>query len=162
LFRIKAVCSEEIEARVSQSDAYAFFLDAANFVSFLPNLESVAPERDGSWRWTISAEVPKLGVMRVPFRVTRAETPPARVEYAPALAERENYLRCAALLTALGPALTRVKVSQTIDLRRRDAKSLHTLAGLVGETRISAETQKQMSLKLREFMRAVKIKLEAA
>lgn len=162
MFRVKANCSEEIEVQASQQDVYGFLLDTANFVSFLPNLESIVPERDGSWRWTICAEVPKLGLMRVPFRVTRTDAPPSRLEYAPALAERENYLRCVALFTALGPALTRVKVSQTIDLRRRDGKALHALAGLVGETRISAETQKQMSLKLREFIRAVKAKLETA
>ena len=160
LFRIKANCSEQIEARVSQQDAYAFFSDAANFVAFLPNLESVTNERDDVVRWTIRAEVPTLGMLRVAFRVSRTDAPPNRIEFAPALIERENYLRCVATFTELGPALTRIKIAQTIDLRRRDAKLLHVLAAVIGPTRISAETEKQLARKLREFLQAAKTKLE--
>jgi hypothetical protein len=160
MFRIKADCNEEIEIKISQAEAFSWFGDAANFVSLLPNLESVTTERDGSLRWTIRADVPTLGAMRVPFRVTRADTPPSRIEFVPALAERQNYLRCVATFAALGPALTRVKVTQTVDLRRSDAKLLHVMAAVVGATRISAETQKQMSAKLREFLRAARRQLE--
>ena len=162
MFRIKADCNEEIEAKISQADAYAWFSDTANFVALLPNLESVTPERDGSLKWTIAADVPTLGVMRVPFRVSRHDAPPNRIEFVPALAERQNYLRCVATFAALGPALTRVKITQTVDLRRAEAKSLHVLAAVVGSARISAETQKQMSAKLREFLQAARIRLEKA
>jgi hypothetical protein len=160
MFRIKADCREEIEARVSQQDAYEWFRDHRNFVALLPSLESVTPERDGSLCWMLRADVPGIGVMRVPFRVTCTDAPPIRIEYAPALIERQNYLRCVASFTAIAPALTLIKITQTLDLRRSNAKFLHVMAAVVGEARISAETQKQMALRLREFLQAARKQLE--
>jgi hypothetical protein len=162
MFRIKATCNAEIEARISRTDAYEWFHDHRNFVALLPSLESITPERDGVVCWTIRAEVPTVGVLRVPFRVTRTDTPPARIEYAPALTERQNYLRCVASFTAAGPASTLIKISQTLDLRRANARLLHVMAAVVGEARLSAETQKQMSAKLHEFLQAARQRLEKA
>lgn len=159
MFRLKADCSEETEIRCDIERVYDFFSAARNWVTLLPSLESLTPERDGNWRWTVRADVPMLGPMRVPFRVQRAEMPVTRIEYTPALGETQNYLRCVAALSTVEGWGTRIKISQALELRRTDARALHPLAALAGEARISAEIQRQMTLKLREFFRAVRLQL---
>ena len=159
MFRVKADCNAQIEIKCSQSSTYDFFSEARNWVALLPSLESLTAERDGAWRWTVRAEVPMLGAMRVPFRVERAEIAPSRIEYTPAPGEQQNYLRCVAAFSELG-LTTRISVAQALELRRAEARALHPLAAMAGATRIGAEVQRQMAVKLQEFLQAVRTRLE--
>ena len=159
MFRIKAECSEQIEVKTSLERAREFFGELRNFVDLMPGIEAITNEANGIKKWLVRAEVPMLGPMRAAFAVELTEDLPTRIEWSPAQTENKNYLRYAAVFEERGAA-TLVKIIQRVEMRRKDAKELHLLAGLVGENRISAEMEKYVKEMIRTFVQRARTKLE--
>jgi carbon monoxide dehydrogenase subunit G len=159
VFRIKAEYSEQIEVKTSLERAREFFGELRNFVDLMPGIEAITNEANGIKKWLVRADVPMLGPMRAAFAVELTEDLPTRIEWSPAQTENKNYLRYAAVFEERGAA-TLVKVIQRVEMRRKDAKELHLLAGLVGENRISAEMEKYVKEMIRTFVQRARTKLE--
>jgi carbon monoxide dehydrogenase subunit G len=159
VFRIKAEYSEQIEVKTSLERAREFFGELRNFVDLMPGIEAITNEANGIKKWLVRADVPMLGPMRAAFAVELTEDLPTRIEWSPAQTENKNYLRYAAVFEERGAA-TLVKIIQRVEMRRKDAKELHLLAGLVGENRISAEMEKYVKEMIRTFVQRARTKLE--
>jgi len=160
VFRIKAEYSEQLEVKTSIERAREFFGDIRNFVDLMPGIEAITNEANGIKRWLVRTEVPLLGSMRAAFAVELTEDLPTRIEWSPAQIENKNYLKCAAIFEDLG-ASTLVRIVQRVELRRKHAKELHLMAGLVGENRISAELEKRVTEMIRTFIQRAQARLEA-
>ncbi|MBA2339795.1 MAG: hypothetical protein H0V88_05330, partial [Pyrinomonadaceae bacterium] len=76
--------------------------------------------------------------------------------------EKQNLLRYSAEFEPINGERTRVRVVQDVELRRENAKELHTFAGWIGEKRISDEMQKGVGAMMRKFLQKAQAKLEAA
>jgi hypothetical protein len=159
VFRIKAEHSEQIEVKTSLERAREFFGELRNFVDLMPGIEAITNEANGIKKWLVRAEVPMLGPMRAAFAVELTEDLPTRIEWSPAQTESKNYLRYAAVFEERGTA-TLVKIIQRVEMRRKDAKELHLLAGLVGENRISAEMEKHVKEMICTFVQRARAQLE--
>jgi carbon monoxide dehydrogenase subunit G len=160
VFRIKAEYTEQLELNTSIERAREFFGELRNFVELMPGIESIKAEAAGAVRWIVRTDVPVIGAMRAVFAVELTEDSPDRVEWSPATFERKNYLRYAANFVERSASKTLVRITQHVELRRQQAKELHMLAGLVGESRISAEMQKQVADMIRVFLRRAQERLE--
>ncbi len=160
MFRIKAEYSEQILVRASVDRAREFFGELRNFAELMPGIESIRREAGGVMRWMVRAEVPALGTMRAAFAVELTEDRPERLEWSPAPIENKNYLRYAAIFEPRGARATLVRIAQHVELRRKHAKELHLLAGLVGEGRISAEMQKRVTEMIKTFLERARVRLE--
>ncbi len=158
MFRIQAGYKGEMEIGVSPDEARGFFNEPRNFVETMPGVESIEAQADGTRLWTIRADVPMMGAMRQVFPVRLTEDTDKLVEWSPANVEQGNLLRYAANFTPLDEKRTRVRIEQTVEIRRADAKELHTFAGWVGEERISKEMQKGVTAMMNAFMRRVQTK----
>jgi carbon monoxide dehydrogenase subunit G len=161
VFRIKAEYSEQVEVKTSMERAREFFGELRNFVDLMPGIEAITNEANGIKRWLVRAEVPTLGPMRAGFAVELTEDLPNRIEWSPAQSESKNYLRYAAIFEERGAA-TLVRIVQRVEMRRKHAKELHLLAGLVGENRISAEMEKRVTEMIKTFVQRARIKLEGS
>ena len=159
MFIVKAAFSEQVEWRVSAEAARAFFNDLKNFVELMPGVERITAEAGGVARWLIRAEVPVVGSIRQAFAVSRSADEPARIEWSPVAGERQNFLRYAASFEGRGET-TRIRIEQRVELRRDNARELHTLAGLAGESRLSAALQKGVAEMLRAFLQRARVRLE--
>ena len=160
MFRIKAEYSEQVELKTSIARARKFFGDLRNFTELMPGIESIKKEASGIIRWTVRADVPLLGAMRAAFAVEQTDDTPERIEWSPAPSENQNYLRYAADFEERGATRTLVRIVQRVELRRRHAKELHLLAGLIGESRISSEMQKRVTEMVKTFLQRASAKLE--
>ena len=161
MFRIKAEYSEQLELRTSIERARKFFGELKNFTELMPGIESIKREASGIIRWTVRADVPLLGAMRAAFAVEQTDNTPERIEWSPAAIEKQNYLRYAAIFEERGASQTLVRIVQRVEMRRRNAKELHLLAGLIGENRISAEMQKRVTEMVRTFLQRARARLES-
>ncbi len=160
MFRIKAEYSEQIVISASLDRAREFFGEIRNFVELMPGIESIRREANGVMRWMVRAEVPALGTIRQTFTVELTEDRPGRIEWSPAAQESKNYLRYAAIFEPKGARATLVRIAQHVELRRKNAKELHLLAGLLGEGRISAEMQKRVTQMIKTFLERSRTRLE--
>ncbi len=151
MFRIKAEHNEQIEVKTSMERARAFFGELGNIVELMPGIEGIKKEAGGVMRWLVRADVPVLGAMRAAFAVEKTDDRPERLEWSPAAIEKQNYLRYAADFEERGKK-TLVRIVQRVEMRRQHAKELHLLAGLAGETRISAEMQKRVTEMIKTFL----------
>ena len=159
MFQLRAGFSEQVEWRTSAEAARAFFNDLKNFVELMPGVERISPEAGGVARWLIRAEVPVVGSIRQAFAVSQSADEPARIEWSPVPGERQNFLRYAASFEGRGET-TRIRIEQRVELRRDNARELHTLAGLAGESRLSAALQKGVAEMLRAFLQRARVRLE--
>ena len=159
MFRIQAGYKGEMEVGVSADEARRFFSEPRNFVEMMPGIESIEAQADGTRLWTIRADVPMMGAMRQVFPVRLTEDTDQLVEWSPANVEQGNLLRYTAHFTTLEEKRTRVRIEQTVETRRANAKELHTFAGWVGEERISKEMQRGVTAMMNAFMRRVESKL---
>ena len=159
MFQVKAGFSEQVEWRTSAEAAREFFGDLKNFAELMPGVERISSEAGGVARWLIRAEVPVVGSIRQAFPVTQSLDEPARVEWSPAAGERQNFLRYAASFEERGPT-TRIRIEQRVELRRGHARELHMLAGLAGESRLSAALQKGVTEMLKTFLARARTRLE--
>ena len=160
MFKIKASYNEQFEVRASAESVRAFFADTRNFVEMMPNIQSIKARENGTTLWTIRAEIPVLGSMTESFSVQMAENNPNSIEYAPAPDETKNFLRYSADFEEQAAGKTRVNISQMVEIRRNKAGELHFLAGLAGESLISAEMQKRVSAMIKVFLEKAREKLE--
>jgi carbon monoxide dehydrogenase subunit G len=159
MFRIKAQHSEQIEVKTSIERAREFFDNLRNVADLMPGIEKITTEAGGIKRWMVRAEIPMLGSMRAAFAVEQTENLPERIEWSPAATEKKNYLRYAATFQQRG-AQTLVRIVQHVEMRRQHARELHMLAGLVGESCISAEMQKRIADMMKTFLARARAKLE--
>ncbi|HZI18120.1 MAG TPA: hypothetical protein VEY09_05935 [Pyrinomonadaceae bacterium] len=159
MFHIRAAFSEQLELETTIERAREFFGDVKNFVELMPNVERITAEAGGIARWLIRAEVPVIGSIRQAFTVVPAPPAPDRIEWSPAAGEKKNLLRYTAWFENLGQR-TRVRIEQRVELRRASARELHMLAGLAGESRLSAAMQQGVTEMMRTFLRRAKTRLE--
>ena len=160
MFIVKAAFSEQVEWRTSAERAREFLNDLRNFVELMPGVERITAEAGGVARWVIRAEAPVVGSIRQAFAVFRSADSPARIEWSPAAGEQKNFLRYSAAFEQAGEATTRVRIEQRVELRRQSARELHLLAGLAGESRLSAALQKGVTEMMRTFLQRARAKLE--
>jgi carbon monoxide dehydrogenase subunit G len=159
MFQIKAGFSEQVEWRTSAERARAFFGDLKNFAELMPGVERITAEAGGVARWLIRADVPVIGAIRQAFPVFQSADGAARIEWSPAAGEQKNFLRYAASFEELGET-TRIRIEQRVELRRKHARELHLLAGVAGESRLSAEMQKRVADMVRTFLQRARARLE--
>ncbi|MGI9104650.1 MAG: hypothetical protein ACR2G4_00215 [Pyrinomonadaceae bacterium] len=159
MFQIKAAFEEKLEIKTTIERARAFFGDVGNFVNLMPGVESIREEAGGVMRWLIRAEVPVIGAIRQAFTVEQTLNHPQSIEWSPAAEERNNLLRYAAQFEERGTRVL-IRIVQRVELRRQKATELHMLAGLVGESRLSAEMQKGVSEMMRTFLQRARTTLE--
>ena len=161
MFQIKAGFDEQLEVKTTQERAREFFSDLRNFVELMPGVEAIKQEANGVAQWLIRAEVPVIGAVRHAFAVEQTDDRPDRIEWSPSPRERGNFLRYTAAFEQRG-ARVLVRIAQRVELRRPNARDLHTLAGLVGESRLSAELQKGVSRMMRTFLQRARARLEGS
>jgi hypothetical protein len=159
MFAIRAVFNEQVEWRTSAERAREFFGDLKNFAELMPGVERITADAGGIVRWLIRAEVPVVGSIRQAFSVFQSANDAARIEWSPADGEDKNFLRYSATFEDRG-ATTRIRVEQRVELRRRNARELHTLAALAGEGRLSAALQKGVTEMLQAFLQRARARLE--
>lgn len=159
MFAIRAAFNEQVEWRTSAEAAREFFADLKNFVELMPGVERITADAEGIARWLIRAEVPVVGSIRQAFSVFQSANNPARIEWSPADGEDKNFLRYTATFEERG-ATTRIYIEQRVEIRRRSARELHTLAALAGEGRLSAALQKGVTEMLQAFLQRARTRLE--
>jgi carbon monoxide dehydrogenase subunit G len=160
MFRIRAEYSEQIEVKTSIERAREFFDNLRNVADLMPGIEAITTEAGGIKRWMVRADIPMLGAMRAAFAVEQTDNRPERIEWSPAATEKKNYMRYVATFQERG-AQTLVRIVQHVEMRRQHARELHMLAGLVGESRISAEMQRRIAEMMKTFLQRARAKLEA-
>ncbi len=159
MFQVKAAYNEQLDLKTSMERAREFFNDFKNFVELMPGVERITSEAGGVMRWLIRAEVPVIGSIRQAFAVAQSSDSPARIEWSPVAGERRNLLRYVAAFEERGE-LTRVRIEERVELRRQNPRELHLLAGLAGESRLSAEMQRGVSEMMRTFLQRARARLE--
>ena len=159
MFQLRAGFSEQVEWRTSAEAAREFFGDLKNFVELMPGVERITADARGIARWLIRAEVPVVGAIRQAFAVHKSVDEPTRIEWSPAAGESQNLLRYAATFDPRGET-TRIRIEQRVELRRKSARELHTLAPLAGESRLSAALQKGVTEMLQAFLTKARARLE--
>ena len=159
MFQLRAGFSEQVEWRTSTEAAREFFGDLKNFVELMPGVERITADARGIARWLIRADVPVVGAIRQAFSVRKSVDEPTRIEWSPAVGESQNLLRYIATFEGRGD-VTRIRIEQRVELRRKSARELHTLAAVAGESRLSAALQKGVTEMLQAFLQRARTHLE--
>ena len=160
MFVINAVYSDQIEIDSPFGEVRTFFSEIRNFVELMEGVESIRADSRGIVKWTIRADVPLVGWIKQSFPVKLTENSEDRVEWSPEPSEKENFLRYSAEFLEKSANQTLVRIEQIVELRRRSAKELHSLAGLAGETLISREMGKKVAEMIKLFLSKAKKILE--
>jgi len=160
MFTIKAGYSNDIELKTSVEKVREFFADATNFVDLMPGVQQIHIDASGIAHWRVETEIPVVGAIRQKFALELSENTDDRVEWAPRKAEAENFLRYSADFLEKAKNITLVHFSQMVELRRKNARELHALAGLAGETLISNEMTKRITEMIKVFVEKAKERLE--
>lgn len=160
MFTIKADYSDNIEFKTSLEQVRAFFADIRNFAELMPGVSGIEVDSNGVAHWKIVAELPLVGKMDQDFSVELTENSDERIEWFPLGNESRNFLRFSADFLEKAKNVTMVHFSQMVELRRRSARDLHMLAGMAGETIISAEMGKRVTEMIKTFIHRAKEKLE--
>lgn len=162
MFRIKASFKDSIEMGCDREDALRFFSDLRNFVDSMPGIESIHTDLKGIAHWTIRAEIPMVGSLKERFSVERVLDDEDSIEWIPSRRETRNFLRFAARFEKIEENRTVVEFEQGVELRRDNARDLHPLAGMVGESLISREMNRRVSEMIRQFIEKAKDRLEGS
>ena len=160
MFTIRAGFADDIEIRSSIEKVREFFADITNFAEFMPGILQIHTDARGVAHWKVQAEIPFVGQMLQKFAVELAESTAARIEWSPVAAEAENFLRYSAEFLEKAKGVTMVHFSQAVELRRKKAGDLHSLAWLAGESLISHEMTKRITEMIRVFIDNAKERLE--
>jgi carbon monoxide dehydrogenase subunit G len=160
MFTVRASFSDVIEVRSSIDKVREFFLDATHFSELMPGVEQVHIDAHGIAHWKVQAEIPLVGQLMQKFSLELAENSAERIEWSPLRTEAENFLRYSADFLEKAKDVTLVHFSQFVELRRRKASELHSLAWLAGESLISSEMTKSITTMIRVFIEKAKEKLE--
>ena len=160
MFTVKAGYADDIQLGTSIDKAREFFGDLKNFAQLMPGIEQIHTDANGIAHWRIQAEIPFVGQMLQTFAVELAENTAERIEWSPLPAETENFLRYSADFMEKTKDVTLVHFSQMVELRRKKARDLHSLAWLAGESLISSEMTKRIAEMIKIFVDRAKEKLE--
>lgn len=159
MFIIKAGFSEKFEVNAGMEKVREFFGDNRNIVEMMDGVESIHTDNKGITHWKIRAEVPLIFSLKVSFPVELAEKTDERIEWIPARGETQNFLKYSADLFEMDDCLTMVQLVQNVEVRRNSARELHPLAGLAGESIISAEMKRRITEMVEKFIRKAQEKL---
>ena len=159
MFTVKAAFSDDIEIEAPVERVRRLFLDVANFAQMMPGVERALLDANGIAQWRVEAEIPFVGKMVQNFSLELTEDTPERVEWSPVKDETQNFLRYSADFLESGSA-TKVHFSQQVELRRKKASELHSLAWLAGESLISREMTASIAEMIRTFIVRAKDHLE--
>ena len=160
MFTVKAGYNNKIEVRSSADKVRKFFADVTNFSELMPGISQIHLDANGVAHWKIQAEIPLVGKMLQKFSVELSESSDERIEWSPVGAETGNFLRYSADFLEKAKDLTVVHFSQMVELRRKNARDLHYLAGLAGESLISYEMTKRITEMIKVFIDRAKERLE--
>lgn len=160
MFTVKAGYSDNIELRTSVDRAREFFADIRNFVDLMPGIASIHTDAKGVAHWKIQADIPVVGTMMQKFAVELTENSEERIEWFPVALETQNFLRYSADFLEKARNVTMVHFSQMVELRRRSARELHMMAGIVGESIISKEMTNKITEMIKTFVARAKERLE--
>lgn len=160
MFTVKAGYSNDIELRSGIDSVREFFADLTNFAELMPGILQIHTDAKGVAHWRIQAEIPLVGQMLQKFAVELAENTAERIEWSPIRTEAENFLRYSADFLEKAKGVTLVHFSQAVELRRKKASELHSLAWLAGESLISNEMTKRITEMIKVFIDRAKEKLE--
>jgi carbon monoxide dehydrogenase subunit G len=160
MFTVKAGYTDNIELATSLERSREFFADLSNIADLMPGVAGIHIDNAGVAHWKIEADIPLVGWMREKFAVELAENTEDRIEWFPIRTETQNFLRFSADFLEQARDHTLVRFSQMVELRRRSARELHLLAGLAGESLISAEMTKKINEMIRTFIQRAKERLE--
>lgn len=160
MFTVKAAFSDDIEVRSNIDKVREFFGDITNFAELMPGVDQVYVDAKGVAHWKVQAEIPFVGHMLQKFALELAENSADRIEWSPLRTEAENFLRYSADFLEKAKDVTVVRFSQFVELRRKKASELHSLAWLAGESLISSEMTKSITAMIRVFIDKAKERLE--
>lgn len=160
MFTVKASFSDDIELKTSIDKVRDFFGDITNFAELMPGVDQVYLDANGVAHWKVQAEIPFVGSMLQNFSLELAESNDERIEWSPLRTEAENFLRYSADFLEKAKGVTVVRFSQFVELRRKKASELHSLAWLAGESLISTEMTKSITEMIRVFIEKAKERLE--
>ena len=160
MFTVKAGYSSDIEVRTSIDKVRDFFADVTNFAEMMPGVEQIHTDARGIAHWKVQASVPVVGHILQKFAVEMAENSEDRIEWSPLRTEAENFLRYSADFYEKAKGVTMIRFSQAVELRRKKASELHSLAWLAGESLISSEMTKSITEMIKVFIGRAKEKLE--
>lgn len=160
MFTVKAAFSDDIEVKTSIDKVREFFGDITNFAELMPGVDQVYVDAKGVAHWKVQAEIPFVGHMLQKFALELAENSADRIEWSPLRTEAENFLRYSADFLEKAKDVTVVRFSQFVELRRKKASELHSLAWLAGESLISSEMTKSITAMIRVFIEKAKERLE--
>ena len=161
MFRVRAEFRDELEIGARGERVRAFLSDPQTFARLMPGIESIT-EADGKvLLWTMRADVPLIGAMRGQFALTQVDDTASRLEWGPAPGEEKDLLRYAISFEERGRASTFVRVALRVELRRSRATELHLMAGLIGESRISAGIGERVAKMMKTYLKGARAELEA-
>lgn len=160
MFTVRASFSDDIELKTSIDKVREFFGDITNFADLMPGIDQVYIDANGVAHWKVQAEIPFVGRMLQNFALELAENSEDRIEWSPLRTEAENFLRYSADFLEKAKDVTVVRFSQFVELRRKKASELHSLAWLAGESLISSEMTKSITAMIRVFIEKAKERLE--
>ena len=160
MFTVKAGYAGDIEFRSGIDNVRAFFADVTNFAKLMPGITQIHTDANGVALWRIQAEIPLVGQMLQKFAVELGENTDDRIEWLPLGNEAENYLRYSADFLAKTKDTTLVHFSQIVELRRKKASELHSLAWLAGESLISGAMTTRIAEMITIFVNRAKERLE--
>jgi carbon monoxide dehydrogenase subunit G len=160
MFTVRAGYSDQVEVKTSAERVREFFADIQNFADLMPGITSIHTDAKGVAHWKIQADIPLVGQMVQKFAVELTEESEERIEWFPVKAEAQNFLRFSADFLEKAKNTTVVHFTQMVELRRKSARDLHMLAGVVGESVISNELSKRVSEMIKVFIQRAKDRLE--
>ena len=159
MFRVKSSFKKEFEVAAPLQRVHDFFADLKNLSEMLWGIEGIHRE-PGLARWTIATDTP-VGRIRFSFPVRDTSPNPNTIEWVPALNETKNLLRYS-LKFSNDNGLTRVDISQQVELRRKRAWELHPGGALMSEARLNSALQRRINAAIEDFLERVKEKLEGS
>jgi hypothetical protein len=157
MFRIKSSFKTQLKIKAPLGTVEAFFSDLTNLSEMLWGVEQIHRE-PGLARWTIATDTP-VGRVRFSFPVRETSPRANIIEWSPALDETQNLLRYS-LKFEEQDGVTRVNISQQVELRRKRAWELHPGVALMSEARLSSALQRRINAAIDDFLVRVKEKLE--
>jgi len=160
MFTVRAGYSDQVEVHTSADKVREFFADIRNFADLMPGITSIHTDAKGVAHWKIQAEIPRVGQLTQKFAVELAEASEERIEWFPVRVETQNFLRYSADFLEKAKNVTVVHFTQMVELRRKSARELHILAGVVGESVISSEMSKKIAEMIKVFIQRAKERLE--
>jgi carbon monoxide dehydrogenase subunit G len=157
MFRIKSSFKTQLKIKAPLGTVEAFFSDLTNLSEMLWGVEQIHRE-PGLARWTIATDTP-VGRVRFSFPVRETSPRANIIEWSPALDETQNLLRYS-LKFEEQDGVTRVNISQQVELRRKRAWELHPGVALMSEARLSSALQRRINAAIEDFLVRVKERLE--